>query len=113
MANKKIKLEEPYIVQVLDHLWKVSTVSLLNEVLENKGTWALRTPLNIFKDILAEVAERATEINDPILNALMLRLSLYEVSNPSSKEYDPSFVNDYIERHIKPKKQTVVRIIKK
>jgi hypothetical protein len=27
------------------------------------------------------VAERATELNDPIMNVLMLRLNLYEVPN--------------------------------
>lgn len=30
---------------------------------------------------LAQVAERATELNDPVLNTLMIRLNLYEIPN--------------------------------
>ena len=36
---------------------------------------------NIFKNLLAQVAERATELNDPVLNTLMIRLNLYEIPN--------------------------------
>ena len=36
---------------------------------------------NVFRNLLARVAERATELNDPIMNVLMLRLNLYEVPN--------------------------------
>lgn len=34
---------------------------------------------NIFRNLLAMVAERATELNDPILNVLMIRMNLYDV----------------------------------
>jgi len=62
--------------------WKVHTPNLLREIFSNKGTEALRLPLNIFGRRLAEVAERAAEINDPALNILMLDLTLYELGDP-------------------------------
>lgn len=34
---------------------------------------------NIFRNLLGMVAVRATELNDPIMNVLMLRLGMYEV----------------------------------
>ena len=34
-----------------------------------------------FRRLLVMVAERATEINDPIMNVLMIRLNLYELPN--------------------------------
>lgn len=63
--------------------FNVSTVDLLNEVVNcalppNMGV--LKIPLNIFKNLLCQVAERAIEIDDPQLNVLMLKLGLYEVS---------------------------------
>lgn len=58
--------------------WKCHTPNLLNEILSNNGTGALQKPLNIFGKLLAEVAERAAKIDDPELNLLMLRLTLYD-----------------------------------
>lgn len=68
--------------------WKVHTPNLLREVLENPGTSALRIPLNIFGKLLAEVGERAAEINDPKLNELMLRLAIYEQGDPEIYTFD-------------------------
>ncbi len=68
--------------------WKVNTVGLLKEILSNNETGILRKPLQIFANLLSEVARRAVEINDKELNALMARLALYEVTDPHSKEFD-------------------------
>lgn len=62
--------------------FRVDTMSLLNEIVdcafrENQGV--LKVPLNVFKNLLAQTAVRATELNDPKLNILMLKLGLYEV----------------------------------
>ena len=38
--------------------------------------------------LLAEVGEEASRINDPRLNALMCRLTIYAIADPSSPEYD-------------------------
>lgn len=81
--------------------WKVNTPELLKEIIENNDELGiLRSPIMIFKSLLAEVANRAIEINDLELNKLMLRLSLYEVSNPESKDFDLQFVNNYLDKTI-------------
>lgn len=57
----------------------VNTPQFLHEAAENCNGGMYAVCWNIFKDLLAMVAERATELNDPILNVLMIRLNLYEI----------------------------------
>lgn len=66
----------------------VHTARLLSEVMENPGTSILKVPLKILAATLADVASRAIEINDPDLNRLMCRLTLYEQADPESPSYD-------------------------
>lgn len=68
--------------------WRCNTPYLLHEIMVNPGTGILKMPLTIFAHLLAEVGERATELNDPKLNALMCRLSIYEIADPYSVAYD-------------------------
>lgn len=66
----------------LDIGFRVDTLGLLTEIVDaglDRRMGILKLPINIFKNILAEVAQRATELNDPKLNILMLKLALYEV----------------------------------
>lgn len=77
--------------------WRVHTPNLLREVLSNPGTSMLVQPMNIFAALLAEVAQRATELHDPTLDQLMLRLALYEQGDPASPDYDGSLVEHYVE----------------
>ena len=80
--------------------WRVNTVGLLTEIIEhNPSLNVLHKPINIFKDILGEVAQRATEINDPKLNCLMIRLSLYDVSDPNNPEYNYEFIDSYLKAY--------------
>ena len=72
--------------------WRTHTANLLAEIMKNEGTAILKIPLNIFLRLLLDVAKRASEINDPQLNALMMRLTLYDVADPVSSEYDPKIV---------------------
>lgn len=74
------------------HAWKVHTPNLLKEIGGNPGLWALKVPLNIFADLLAQTAARASELNDPELNALMVRLTLYDVADPHSPGFDAATV---------------------
>lgn len=81
---------------VLDLGFRVDTVSLLKEIAENALTGnmgVLKLPINIFKNALVEVAERAIELDDPKLNILMMKLNLYEIS--------PSEICNEIEKQIK------------
>jgi hypothetical protein len=72
--------------------WRVHTPNLLREVLSNPGAYMLEKPLNIFGKLLAKVGERAAEIDDPELNQLMLRLTIYEQADPESPLYDKSLL---------------------
>jgi hypothetical protein len=62
--------------------WKVHVPNLLREILNNPTTAVLAQPLNIFGNLLAQVASRAIEMDDPALNILMLRLTLYDQADP-------------------------------
>lgn len=78
-------------------LWKVNTVGLLKEILNNNPNMAiLAHPLQIFSNLLAEVADRVKELNDPRLMALMCRLALFEESDPYSKSYDKEMTEQTI-----------------
>lgn len=80
-------------------VWRVHTPNLLREVQTNKGTEALRIPLAIFGRILYDVAERAAELNDPLMNTHMMRLALYEVADATSSNYDQKLVFDALREH--------------
>jgi len=68
--------------------WKCHLPRLLIEIASNPECAALVTPLNILREIIVEVAQRAAELNDPQLSALMCRLALYDQSDPESTHYD-------------------------
>jgi hypothetical protein len=74
--------------------WKVHTPNMLAEIVGNRGLEVMAQPLNIFANILAEVATRAAEIDDPALNILMMRLTLYDQVDPekfSTKEIHAAY----------------------
>lgn len=76
--------------------WKVHVCDLLQEILNNPECYALKIPLKVLANILTQVAQRATELNDKELNKLMMRLSLYAVSDPHDLEYNPELVSKYL-----------------
>ncbi len=78
--------------------WKVNTPALFNEILVNHDCYMLEKPLQILGLILAEVAERAIELDDAQLNILMLRLALYENGDPYSKEFDANAIKEQEKR---------------
>jgi len=94
--------------------WRVNTPQLLKEILENKEDRIFSVALQIFANLLTEVGERASELNNPKLNALMCRLAIYAIADPYSKHYDeektkviirkadsqPSGINSIIEKFI-------------
>lgn len=59
----------------------VNTPQFLKEACENARDGMYGICWNIFRNLLVQVAERATELNDPVLNTLMIRLNLYEIPN--------------------------------
>ena len=83
---------------LIEGKWKVNTAGLLKEILVNKVVREpLGVPIQIFASILLQVSERASELNDPLLNELMCRLSLYAISDPYNTEYDKDAESRIIE----------------
>lgn len=78
--------------------WRVNTPGLLNEILINEGTSILVKPLQIFSNILAEVGERASKIDDLELNKLMLRLAIYEMGDPNHPNYSEEKYIEYMRK---------------
>lgn len=74
--------------------FRIEAVAFLNEVRSNQVMAYLTVPFNIFQSKLGKIATRASELNDPILNEIMAEMALYEVTNPSSKHYDLSVVEE-------------------
>lgn len=52
---------------------------LLNEIIQCSGSKVYSPVWNIFTSLITQVAVRATELHDPVLDALMLRMGLYDV----------------------------------
>ena len=78
--------------------WRTHTANLLQEIVGSNVTCsALRTPIRIFGATLFEVGQRASELNDPKLNALMCRLTLYACSDPHDANYDPELTRKVLD----------------
>lgn len=77
--------------------WSFHTVNFLREIGINPTLSVIRQPINIFGQILHEVATRASELNDPKLNALMVRLTLYEIADPESPEYNKALCDQILD----------------
>ena len=59
---------------------------LMNEIIICSGAKVYASVWNVFTALITQVAVRATEIHDPVLDALMLRMGLYDV--PAYKRRD-------------------------
>lgn len=76
--------------------WKVHTPRLLEEILCNPEVRCLHIPVSIFVRLLARVAQRAAELNDPEMDRLMVKLAMYSVSDPYHEDYDPGVVHELL-----------------
>lgn len=94
--------------------FRVDTPAFFKEIAEgalSTGNFGvLKIPLNIFNNLLGQIAQRATEIKDPILDRLMFDLNLYELPSPNSKEYTKLMkqVYDKAEKQIKLEKPKLI-----
>lgn len=87
----------PEVAVAVDGKWRVHTARLFAEIIEsNQTTWMLRQPLLIMDALLRDVALRASVLNDPKLNALMAQLTLYDIADPESPNYDKDRVHELI-----------------
>lgn len=79
-----------------EQYFRVHIPNLLGEILTNQSCSILAIPLNVTARLLMGVADRARELDDPELNKLMLKLTLYSIADPESEDYDPDFVQKYL-----------------
>ena len=79
MAKKKQKIVPTKLDVFNEWQFDVDTPRFLKEVIENSDCKMYGVCWNIFRSLLVQVTQRATELNDQIMNVLMLRLNLYEV----------------------------------
>jgi hypothetical protein len=86
---------------VSNQYWKIHTSSLLQEALLNPGTSILSKPFNILGKVLFVLADRARELNDPELNSILLRLTLYQEADPENENYKPEVVEEYLTKYSK------------
>lgn len=107
MAKKLVECNS--VSQDLSGHWRVHTTNMLNEILGANQTCAIFSiPFNIFGKLLAQVADRAIELNDPELNILMLRLTLYEIDGKTPEEQNTAIqqaIEEQRKRIKKPKKK--------
>ena len=93
--------------------FRVHTAKLLNEVVDNampKSMGVLKIPLNVFRSLLIEVGERAAELNDPELNALMCDLAIYGVADPDDPEYNPEILKEVYQKANQSKAKKYVKM---
>ena len=64
-----------------DMAWKIDLPKFLKEIQECSKSTPYSASFNIVRYVLSILAERAIELNDPVLNIIMLNLSLYEGSH--------------------------------
>lgn len=70
----------PTSLDVFKLTFDVNTPAFLVEASENNHGGMYPVCWVIFRDLLAAVATRATELDDPVMNVLMIRLGLYDIS---------------------------------
>lgn len=89
------------LTENLPNGFKVHTAELLKEIADcglDRNMGVLKVPLNIFRKYLIDIAERSAELDDPILNEIMINMTLYEESDPKSKDFDKQVIEDVYKR---------------
>lgn len=84
--------------------WRVHTMNLFKEIVEetnSKDSEAITKPLQIMAGLLFEVGKRASELDDPRLNELMCRLTIYTIADPQNKDYDPVMLDKILKGGLK------------
>lgn len=102
MEKEKIKHMIPDSLIPYTHHFCIHVPNFLKEVYDNavrpEDKQALNIPMSIFAKYLNSIADRCSQINDPILNRLMVETTLYAVSDPENEAYDLKVVMDIINK---------------
>jgi hypothetical protein len=71
--------------------FRVETMNLLNEIADSAlpavKAGVLVVPLNVLRNLLGQLAQRCTQLHDPVLDRIMFDMTLYELPRPSTPEY--------------------------
>jgi hypothetical protein len=85
------------------HPFRVHVPNLLNETficaVRPQDLAALTIPLNELNRYLRTLTARCAEVNDPVLNKIMIDMTLYEESDPCSKDYNQEMVDQVNENY--------------
>ena len=78
--------------------FKINTPQFLKEVFDEnpKLGGIFFVPANTLRTYLIQIAERAAELNDPKLNAIMCQMALYEISDPYQEGYNEKLTKKII-----------------
>ena len=76
----------------------VNFPGFVKEACENCNGGMYAVTWNIFKNLRGQVAQRATELHDPVLDALMIKLNLYELPNEERRKMISKLQRIYTEQ---------------
>lgn len=76
----------------------VNFPGFVKEACENCNGGMYAITWNIFKNLIGQVAQRATELHDPVLDALMIKLNLYELPNEERRKMISKLQQIYTEQ---------------
>ena len=77
---------------------------LCDNTLMHGNNGVLKVPLITMQQNLIKIAERASQLNDPVLNKIMADMTMYEIVDPSSDIYDPEAIKKIYQKFIDYKK---------
>lgn len=76
----------------------VNFPGFVKEACENCQGGMYAITWNILKNLICQVAQRATELHDPVLDALMIKLNLYEIPNSERRKMIKILEQNYKEQ---------------
>jgi hypothetical protein len=76
----------------------VNFPGFVKEACENCNGGIYDIAWNILNNLIGQVAQRATELHDPVLDALMIKLNLYELPNEERRKMILKLQQIYTER---------------
>ena len=82
-----------------DNVWKIDLPSFLQECQLCTNGGAYDVCWNLLRRILVILVERAIELNDPALNIIMYRLSLYDESHTQTATENIRKMREFIMRY--------------
>lgn len=86
MDNEKLSIMKTHNKKMF---WQCHTENLFKEIINSNPTAnAVARPLDIMGKILFVLADRARELDDPELNSLCCRLTLFAQADKQSPDFD-------------------------